>query len=226
MDVHKPKPWAGWRELLKEIGTIVVGVLIAISFEAIVERLHWAHEVRAARVTLAGEMGRANEAFAFRAAAGDCIDRRLDALDGVVEAVARHAPVARLGSVLPDVGNAFYNNIWEAHRAAQTLTHFDAKELNILSAYYFQLDSVQRDIISESDAWGYLRVLEGDPARLGPADLAGIRVALRHARFQNTLITGLSGLELDYARSLHLAIPTADAQRLGEVCAPLPLANP
>ena len=30
MDIHKPKPWHGVREFLKEIGTIVIGVLIAL----------------------------------------------------------------------------------------------------------------------------------------------------------------------------------------------------
>ena len=27
MDVHKPKPWHGWREFLKEYGIIVLGVV-------------------------------------------------------------------------------------------------------------------------------------------------------------------------------------------------------
>jgi hypothetical protein len=48
MDIHKPKPWRDWHELLKEIGTIVVGVLIAIGAEQAVEALHHraqAHEM-------------------------------------------------------------------------------------------------------------------------------------------------------------------------------------
>ena len=48
MDIHKPKPWHGAHELLKEIGTIVIGVLIAIGAEQAVEALHHraqAHEM-------------------------------------------------------------------------------------------------------------------------------------------------------------------------------------
>ena len=40
MDIHKPKPWGGWREFVKEIGTIVIGVLIAIGAEQMVEALN------------------------------------------------------------------------------------------------------------------------------------------------------------------------------------------
>ena len=50
MDIHKPKPWHGRSEFLKEIGTIVIGVLIAIGGEQLVEMLHW----RAVMATLRG----------------------------------------------------------------------------------------------------------------------------------------------------------------------------
>jgi len=43
MDIHKPKPWHGFREFLKEYLIIVVGVLTALTAEAGVEWLHWRH---------------------------------------------------------------------------------------------------------------------------------------------------------------------------------------
>ena len=43
MDIHKPKPWHGVREFLKEYVIIVVGVLTALAAESGVEWLHWRH---------------------------------------------------------------------------------------------------------------------------------------------------------------------------------------
>ena len=43
MDIHKPKPWHGAREFLKEYVIIVVGVLTALGAEQTVEWLHWRH---------------------------------------------------------------------------------------------------------------------------------------------------------------------------------------
>ena len=37
MHFHLPKPLHGWRELIGEVGIIVVGVLIALSAEQLVE---------------------------------------------------------------------------------------------------------------------------------------------------------------------------------------------
>ncbi len=45
MDIHKPKPFHGLREFLKEYGIIVLGVLTALFLEQAVEWLHWRHEV-------------------------------------------------------------------------------------------------------------------------------------------------------------------------------------
>jgi hypothetical protein len=53
MDIHKPKPWHGWREFLKEYVIIVVGVLTALAAEQSVEWLHWRHMAQHAEVALA-----------------------------------------------------------------------------------------------------------------------------------------------------------------------------
>jgi hypothetical protein len=57
MDIHKPKPWRGVREFGKELGTIVLGVLIALGAEQAVEWLHRGAEVRETREALRDELG-------------------------------------------------------------------------------------------------------------------------------------------------------------------------
>jgi hypothetical protein len=58
MDIHKPKPWHGLREFLKEYVIIVVGVLTALAGEQIVETLHRHEEVEQARAALKVEVAR------------------------------------------------------------------------------------------------------------------------------------------------------------------------
>ena len=40
MHFHLPKPLHGWREFAGEVGIIVVGVLIALAFEQVVQSIH------------------------------------------------------------------------------------------------------------------------------------------------------------------------------------------
>ena len=56
MDVHKPKPVRSWRELLTEIGIIVLSVCIARAAEQAVEWVHWRSQVTDARTVIATEL--------------------------------------------------------------------------------------------------------------------------------------------------------------------------
>lgn len=224
MHIHRPKPLHGARELLTEIGVIVIGIVIALTGEQLVEHLRWTHDVAQAHESLKDEMKLANRFFAFRVVASPCVERRLDTLNDVIEKAAQHKPVQKLGlvGVEPYIGSGLSDSKWQAERASQTLTHFDGTELGLLGYYYHQLDSVADLVFREDDAWAELRILEGDPARLGSDDFAGLRRALQHARFDNDLITSISGKELRFAKALHTEVPQPDRSRLEKVCAPPP----
>ena len=56
MDIHKPKPWHGWREFLKEYVIIVVGVLTALAGEQLVETIHRNTELAETREALREEI--------------------------------------------------------------------------------------------------------------------------------------------------------------------------
>jgi len=56
MHVHLPKGFHGWREFAKEVGIIVLGVLIALGLEQVVQSWHWYNESRATRQELTSEL--------------------------------------------------------------------------------------------------------------------------------------------------------------------------
>lgn len=56
MDIHKPKPWHGAREFLKEYAIIVVGVLTALAGEQIVVAVDRHEQVEQARAALKVEV--------------------------------------------------------------------------------------------------------------------------------------------------------------------------
>lgn len=218
MHLHLPKPLHGWREFAGEVGVIVLGVLIAIGFGQLVESIHWQGEVRDARRAIADDMAQTNRAFAFRVAAHDCIAARLTRLNAIIERSAKHQPVPKLGQVMPDIGNALFQNAWQTSRASQALTHFDRNTLRLYGSYYVSVDSITALIAHELDDLTVLKVLEGDPGRLGPSDISGLRVAVRRAMFDNDLIADIAQSALDTSKSLGVDVPQANGARLAEVC--------
>src|ERR1700760_1375539 len=82
MDIHKPKPIHSWREFLKEVGIIVLGVLIALGGEQTVETLSWSGRVREGEAQMRKEIAVDDGPQAYqRLAQSPCIAAQLNDLE-------------------------------------------------------------------------------------------------------------------------------------------------
>jgi hypothetical protein len=132
MEIHKPKPWRGWREFAKELGTIMLGVLLALGAEQTVEWLHWQKDVGEAREALREEIRTNATIAAIRAEEGRCYPARLD------EMVAWANGGGRLDMAAQ--GRARFSNpvsaVWEITKAGQTVARMPLKERLAYARFY------------------------------------------------------------------------------------------
>src|SRR5579864_6640258 len=98
MDIHKPKPWHGVREFLKEYVIIVVGVLTALGAEQGVEWLHWRQVTADAREVIILDQRHLMQQVGATDVASACALRRLNEVKAAVEAAER---TGRLLAVAP-----------------------------------------------------------------------------------------------------------------------------
>src|SRR4051794_3820620 len=97
MHFHLPKALHGWRELAKEISIIVVGVLIALFFEQLVQRWELRHKLAAAEAAMQREMfWDDGPEMLERISIQPCINAQLDAIRTAVEANRPRAEIVRL----------------------------------------------------------------------------------------------------------------------------------
>ena len=73
MHFHLPKPLHGWRQFAGEVGIIVLGVLIALGAEQIVETVHQRYLAREAVDHIRSELAFDSAFAAERVAIGDCM---------------------------------------------------------------------------------------------------------------------------------------------------------
>jgi hypothetical protein len=128
MDIHRPKPWHGLREFLKEYGIIVLGVLTAIGLEQVVEQLHWRHVVREHREVLDDTVSEFYASMLSRADMQDCVDRRLGEIATIL---ARHdagQPLGVIGPVSTPTATVADTGAFEMSLADQTFSHMRFEE--------------------------------------------------------------------------------------------------
>src|SRR4051812_36531554 len=88
MDIHKPKPIHNWRDFLKEVGTIVLGVCIALAAEQTVETLHNRSRAAEARASVRAEIARNLSVIDEREKSDSCVEKRLNEVEDLVAASA------------------------------------------------------------------------------------------------------------------------------------------
>lgn len=181
MDIHKPKPWRGAGEFLKEIGTIVIGVLIALGAEAVVERLHENRLSAEARESVRAEINLDLANMKRRAEIEPCIARRLGELSEFVAKAEVGAPVEpplTIGAVGHPV---VQTGRWEAATAGGRTSLLSLDEQRGFARIYEELKGYQAMKAVEREVWGDLIGLEG-VRRPSPELLARAREALGRAR--------------------------------------------
>ena len=80
MHVHLPKPLHGWRAFVGEVGIIVVGVLIALGAQQVVEHIHSRESARQAVHAIQAELAVQEVDAMERLAVQPCLAGQLNAL--------------------------------------------------------------------------------------------------------------------------------------------------
>lgn len=221
MDIHKPNPWHGFREFLKEYAIIVVGVLTALGGEQIVEWAHHRAELVEARKALRAEVmnDAGNLAYAVRE------DRCF------LAAIDRYSLWARGGPRAPDVIQAldfpeFSATVWDQVKAGPA-THMPLEErlgyANFYASGANQLTLVARDreVAREIAGATAAGVLDREDAK------ALLRVSATHRFLQIKIGAGEAMLQKARALGVTPNPRTASAQhQLERLCGMVGLAVP
>jgi hypothetical protein len=181
MHFHLPKALHGWRDFLKEVGIIVVGVLIALGAEQLVQSWHWRHETAATREALGREAADNLAAALQRKQQQPCVEQRLREIASIFADHAAEKPMHIGGPIGRPISYFGSTDAWQVEVASQALSHMPLNErLNFSTAFsnYENMNSVLR---LEQDAWLRLGVLNA-PDQLQAGDWPALRQAYAQAQ--------------------------------------------
>jgi hypothetical protein len=153
MDIHKPKAAHGLREFAVEIGTIICGILIALSLEQAVEWSHARHEMSEAREAIAGELAFDVGSIRLIASQDACIDARLDLLDAWADGKAQ-IETAHLASIdnRPLLRNLRLT-AWEIAKTGAVAAHMSVADRMAYAGVYEALTNQLEITQAERRAW-------------------------------------------------------------------------
>jgi hypothetical protein len=141
MHFHLPKPMHGWREFVGEVGIIVLGVLIALSAEQLIERWTWQRKVEETKTQLDTELHRdVKSAYSWMVIA-PCVDRQLAAIDAALTLARETGRLEPTPPLTPSL-EEFTEDTWLNARALQVADHMSPETI----AHYSSLFFLPRDL--------------------------------------------------------------------------------
>ena len=232
MDIHKPKPWHGVREFLKEYVIIVVGVLTALGAEQAVEALHWRHLIwpLADAMELKDPFDREVRNAAIRGAQGPCVTGRLAQLSAILQQAAANGQLPPLAALGHPAHLPWTVRTWEALLAAGTLAHMPQPQMLAYTAIRQSTAYLSSLSDQEEDNWITLDSMAGPGRRLSDVDAEQLRLALVRASATNAEMVRVSAALSERVRATGLveasAFPAAQQQAAREapeaaVCRPM-----
>jgi hypothetical protein len=210
LDIHPPRQAArSWKDFFIHLGTIVIGLLIAISLEQSVEAMHHRQEVRETRIALQKEHQENIERFHRN------VRRHLVALAlmhnnlRVLMYLRDHSgtPEAKLpGAVLWVIFQEEpLKAAWSTAERTNVISLMPAEEVRKLNADYFQLDyawQLYQPVIAMLERCTDYQTHASDVTTLSPQELAQVIDCTEQAQsLQSVYGDGLSliGRNKDYA---------------------------
>jgi hypothetical protein len=164
MHFRLPKPLHGWREFAGEVGIIVVGVLIALGAEQVVETVHWNAEADRAKASLQEEMADHYFTASEMVMAQPCIDAQLANLERSLLKPGPYVPAPLYETGLGQFPyraptRVWADNVWKSVSGEGVVSHFDPRLRLMLSSYYAQVASMREANHDTDILWFRLRVL-------------------------------------------------------------------
>jgi hypothetical protein len=210
VDTPETKPIHSWREFLREVGIIVLGVAIALAADETVDNWNWHREVSIVEDSLDDELADSLFAAEERIKIADCQHRTLDALDELADKsrgtlVIRNTPVSR--------NRVWGSASWDAAVASGAIAHMPHDTRNAYSVL-FSFVRLFRDLnIRQQELWATI----GAYRRPRPLTETS-RERFVEAVAQLRSLTGTMNLAaqqfVDAAKPLHIALDPKDAAAL------------
>ncbi|HXS05554.1 MAG TPA: hypothetical protein VN723_02095 [Rhizomicrobium sp.] len=222
MEIHKPHPAKTWKEFFIELGTIVAGILIALALEQSVEAWHERGLAREATEAINAEMQEDLDRIAYRQAQQPCIDRRLNAITGLLADWGQGKPLPAGMTIGQPNDIPLAAQRWQANLNSGRFSRQPGDQQSEQSAFYTRLAALQTMESREHDTWSSLAAVELGPRVLGADMRGGLVAALQNARALSSDIRQLGQQMLKTGRLAGLTPrPFKGAAIAGNTCAPL-----
>jgi hypothetical protein len=214
-EVHKPKGGVrNWRELLGEIGVIVMSVMIALAVDQTAEAVHWAHTVDQAEHAMRLELRDDDDPQAYaRLAASACIDGQLAAIQAALDAGKPADQVRAAALAFHGLYRTWDQEAWNALIGSDVASHVSPERMLRWSVPYRVMPSLADTNKQEMSVAAALTAGRHHEGPLTETEADRVAVTIEHLRELNVNMTRGAEVLLAGSHDIGVEVPAQVKQR-------------
>lgn len=207
MRLRVPTSLNGWRTFLGEVGIIVVGVLLALGAEQLVQSLRWSEEVAMGREVIKDDLIANAEQALEREALSRCLGKRFQEIAQILDEASVSGRLPPVGEIGNPPKRLWHMQSWDSMVASQVSTHFPKSDILALGNLTAFMRAVEDINIDEFSHWTTLWTIVGPGRQMAAGDEPQLRQALVRAAYDAKLMRISTNQLLDQIRASQLLSP-------------------
>ena len=156
------------RKFVREVGSVVLGVLIALGLGEVATSIRWRFDAADAREALAKDFLTDAGVMHERMLVGPCIDRRLREIDGVIRQARQSGALPAVSTIGRPPTRPVVTAAWDMSVSSGVLAHLPANEAAGASANYDMIKELAGDMKRQSGLWARLSAIENAAGPISP----------------------------------------------------------
>jgi hypothetical protein len=210
MHFHLPRPLHGWRAFVGEVGIIVLGVLIALSCEQLVQEWQWRQRIATAERGMRGELlGDDGPQVYQRAAMHPCVQQRLDQIRAAVENLRSRGEISSLVNSFQLQIHSYDNIGQQQAEASQASEHMRPEVASLYAKAYSAVPLMDRTNSEEAVELGRLHAFRRTGGPVSDAESIQLLQAVEALRTDDLIMWQEARWEFPLLRQIGKGRPSA-----------------
>ncbi|WP_152569560.1 MULTISPECIES: hypothetical protein [Sphingomonas] len=165
-DVSRKSVAVKRRKFAREVGSVVLGVLIALLIGEVADWVRWQIRLRDGLQAMSGELSGNRFNFVERRLEQKCIESRLISIGKVLDRARQTGSLPAIGTIGFPAVRPSESTAFEVAKSEGLPLHMDRQRARDLAMLYVQMDAYNSAVSSEQNSWKTLQLLSGSERKV------------------------------------------------------------
>ncbi len=188
------------RKFAREVGSIVLGVLIALGLGEVASGIRWHFDAADARQAMMRDFEADAGVMHERQLAKPCIDRRLHDVDALLKQARRSGVLPQVSTIGRPPTRPLVTAAWDMSVSSGILPHLSRSEASGFSTHFDMIDELEGEFRAQSTLWARLSALENSPGPVSQDFLADLMFTTAELRKGSAYGDKVAGQIVEMAR--------------------------